>query len=41
MARNMQADERRRLEAEGVTFYDNPQKLLANIADAFCKAENS
>jgi CRISPR-associated protein Cst2 len=41
MARNMPADERRRLEAAGVTFYDNPQKLLSDFADVFCKTEVS
>jgi CRISPR-associated protein Cst2 len=39
IARNLQADERRRLEAEGVTFYDNPQRLLKDIAELFCKTE--
>jgi CRISPR-associated protein Cst2 len=37
--RNMTADERKRLEGEGVKLYDNPQKLIADIADQFTKAE--
>jgi CRISPR-associated protein Cst2 len=37
--RNMTADERKRLEGEGVKLYDNPQKLIADIADQFIKAE--
>jgi CRISPR-associated protein Cst2 len=41
IARNMPADERERLTKEGVRFYDNPQKLLADIADAFLKTEGS
>ena len=41
IARNMPADERQRLAEEGVTFYDNPQKLLADIAEAFLKTEGS
>jgi hypothetical protein len=35
----MPTDERKRLEGEGVKFYDNPQKLLANIGDEFLKME--
>jgi CRISPR-associated protein Cst2 len=41
IARNMPADERQRLEGEGVTFYDNPQKLLADLGEAFVKIEGS
>ena len=41
VARNMPADELERLTKEGVKFYDNPQKLLADIADAFLKTEGS
>jgi CRISPR-associated protein Cst2 len=41
IARNMPADERQRLEGEGVTFYDNPQKLLTDIGEAFVKTEGS
>jgi CRISPR-associated protein Cst2 len=41
IARNMPADERKRLAEEGVKFYDNPQKLLADIADEFLKTEGS
>ena len=41
MARNMPAEERQRLTDEGVRFYDNPQKLLADLAEAFLKIEGS
>ena len=41
IARNMPTDARQRLEAEGVTFYPNPQKLLADIAQAFLSPEGS
>ncbi len=42
IVRNMPADERARLAGEGVDkFYDNPQKLLADIAEAFLKTEGS
>jgi CRISPR-associated protein Cst2 len=41
IARNMPADERQRLEGEGVTFYDNPQRLLADLGEAFIKIEGS
>ena len=37
--RNMTAEERKRLEGEGVKLYDNPQKLIADIAEQFIKAE--
>ena len=40
IARNMPTDERKRLEDEGVKFYDNPQKLLADIGDEFLKTED-
>ena len=33
--RNMTPDERKRLEGEGVKLYENPQKLIADIADQF------
>jgi len=39
LARNMAPDERQRLTDRGVKFYDNPQKLLADIADEFLRAE--
>jgi CRISPR-associated protein Cst2 len=39
LAREMPAEERARLEGEGVHFYDNPQKMLAVIADEFLQAE--
>lgn len=35
LVRKMTADERTRLEAEGVKFYDNPQRLLTDLAEAF------
>jgi CRISPR-associated protein Cst2 len=35
IVRKMTADERGRLEAEGVKLFDNPQKLLADLAEAF------
>ena len=41
IARNMPADERQRLVVEGVMFYDNPQKLLTDISEAFVKKEGS
>ena len=41
IARNMPADERKRLGEEGVKFYDNPQRLLADLAEAFVKVEGS
>ena len=41
IARNMPTDARQRLESEGVTFYPNPQKLLADIAQAFLSPEGS
>jgi CRISPR-associated protein Cst2 len=39
IAREMSADEKKRLEKAGVHFYDNPQKMLDAIADVFLKAE--
>jgi CRISPR-associated protein Cst2 len=41
IARNMPAGERQGLEGEGVTFYDNPQRLLADLGEAFIKIEGS
>ncbi len=41
IVRNLLADERERLEGEGVKLYDNPQKLLANISEAFMQVEAS
>lgn len=35
IVRKMTADERGRLEAEGVKLFDNPQKLLTDLAEAF------
>jgi len=35
IARNMPAEEKKRLEDEGVNFYDNPQKMLAELAEKF------
>lgn len=39
LARDMSPAERTRLESESVHFYDNPQKLLEEIAGEFLKAE--
>jgi CRISPR-associated protein Cst2 len=39
LAREMSSDEKTRLESTGVHFYDNPQKLLEDIAGEFLKAE--
>jgi len=41
IARNMPADERKRLGEEGVKFYHNPQRLLADLGEAFVKIEAS
>lgn len=35
IVRNLPPTEKKRLEAEGVTLRDNPQKLLTELADAF------
>ena len=37
LARNMAPDEKQRLTNQGVRFYDNPQKLLADISNEFLK----
>jgi CRISPR-associated protein Cst2 len=37
LARNMAPDEKQRLTNQGVRFYDNPQKLLAEISNEFLK----
>ena len=39
VARKMPAEGRERLRAEGVRLYDNPQKLLADVAEEFLSAE--
>ena len=39
LARDMSPDEKTRLGNEGIHFYDNPQKLLEEIAGEFLKAE--
>lgn len=39
ITRRMPPDEKARLGNEGVRFYDNPQKLLAEIASEFLQAE--
>lgn len=39
IARMLPGEERQRLVKEGVTLYDNPQKLLADLADAFLPTE--
>ena len=35
IVRKMMAERRARLEAEGVRLYDNPQRLIADLAEAF------
>jgi CRISPR-associated protein Cst2 len=39
LARNMDAAQKKQLADAGVTFYDNPQTLLADLAEAFLKSE--
>lgn len=39
LSRKMADDEKERLTKQGVKFYANPQKLLAEITDEFLKAE--
>lgn len=39
IVRNLQSMEKALLEREGVKLYDNPQKILAEIAEAFLKPE--
>ncbi len=39
IARNMTTDEKQRLEKAGVHLYDNPQRLLADVADEFLGAK--
>jgi len=39
LARDASPDEKARLTSEGVHFYDNPQKLIEEIAGEFLKAE--
>lgn len=41
IARNMSPEEKVRLKDEGVKIYDNPQALLAEIAQEFTKPEGS
>jgi CRISPR-associated protein Cst2 len=41
IVRNLTADERKRLESEGVKLYDNPQKLLGDMSEAFMQVEAS
>lgn len=41
IVRNLTADERKRLEGEKVKLYDNPQKLLADVSEAFMQVEAS
>ena len=41
IVRNLTADERKRLESEKVKLYDNPQKLLADVSEAFMQVEAS
>lgn len=39
MVRNMSAEQREYLTSKGVHLYENPQKLLTELADKFLKAE--
>jgi CRISPR-associated protein Cst2 len=39
IVRDMSADEKKRLESEGVKLYDNPQKLLTDISEEFIEVE--
>jgi CRISPR-associated protein Cst2 len=39
LARNMDDAKKKELADAGVTFYDNPQTLLADLAEAFLKSE--
>lgn len=39
IVRHLESVQRARLEGEGVKLYDNPQKLLDEIAEAFLKSE--
>ena len=39
LARKMDAAQKKQLADAGVTFYDNPQTLLADLAEAFLKSE--
>jgi CRISPR-associated protein Cst2 len=39
LARQMDAAQKKQLADAGVTFYDNPQTLLADLAEAFLKLE--
>jgi len=41
IVRNLKAEERMRLEGEGVKLYENPQKLLSEIAEEFLRQENT
>jgi CRISPR-associated protein Cst2 len=41
IARNMDNKEKERLEGQGVEFYDNPQRLLADVAEEFLKSEGN
>ncbi len=41
LARNMDASQKKQLAAAGVTFYDNPQTMLADLAEAFLKSEGA
>ena len=41
IARNMDSKIKERLSKEGVKFFDNPQKLLADVAEEFFKSEGN
>jgi CRISPR-associated protein Cst2 len=39
LARTMETTQKKQLAETGVTFYDNPQAMLADLSDAFLKSE--
>jgi CRISPR-associated protein Cst2 len=41
IVRNLNETEKKRLEDEGVKFYDNPQKLLVDVSEEFLKVEGN
>jgi CRISPR-associated protein Cst2 len=41
IARSMEPIQKKQLAADGVMFYDNPQTLLADLAEAFLKLEGA
>jgi CRISPR-associated protein Cst2 len=41
LARSMEASQKKQLADAGVTFYDNPQMMIAELAEAFLKSEGA